>query len=177
VQIWRAADAVAMPWKNGGGSTLEYARQPADGVWDWRLSVACVEADGPFSMFPGVDRILVLLTGAGMDLDVGGAAVPLRPPFGHHRFDGEAAVHATLVEGVTTDLNLMWRRDRWMAQFTRRDGPARVDAEMVVAYVASGAARLPDGTVLGPGDAVGRSGALLWAGDATVLVFALSAVR
>jgi environmental stress-induced protein Ves len=177
MKVWRAADAVAMPWKNGGGSTLEYVRDPAEGDFDWRLSVARVEADGPFSPFPDVDRILVLLAGRGMDLDVDGAKVPLRSPFDHHCFGGEAVVRATLVEGATTDLNLMFRRDRWAAEFVRRDGPARVDARMVVAYVAAGAARLPDGTVLGPGDAFGRERALLWAGEATVLVFALRQVR
>jgi uncharacterized protein len=177
VKVWRAADAVAMPWKNGGGSTLEYAREPAGGDFTWRLSVARVEADGPFSTFPDIDRILVLLTGAGMDLDVDGTAVPLRAPFEHHRFRGEAAVTASLVDGPTTDLNLMWRRDRWTAEVARHDGPARIDADMVVAYVAAGAARLPDGTVLGPGDAFGRERAVLWSGDATVLVFALRSVR
>jgi uncharacterized protein len=176
VKFWRAADAVAMPWKNGGGSTLEYVREPAEGEFSWRLSVAQVQADGPFSTFTDVDRILVLLTGAGMDLDVDGSVVALRAPFGHHRFAGEAAVHASLVDGPTTDLNLMCRRDRWAAEFIRHDGPARVDAEMVVGYVAAGEARLPDGTVLGPGDAFGRERALLWAGDATVLVFALRSV-
>jgi environmental stress-induced protein Ves len=177
MKVWRAGDAVAMPWKNGGGAAVEYVRHPAEGDFDWRLSVARVEADGPFSTFPGVDRILVLLTGIGMDLDVDGTKVPLRSPLEHHCFGGEAAVHATLVEGATTDLNLMWRRDRWTAEFARHDGPARVDAPMVLAYVAAGQARLPDGTVLGPGDAFGRQKALLWAGDATVLVFALFSVR
>jgi environmental stress-induced protein Ves len=136
-----------------------------------------VETDGPFSTFPDVERILVLLSGSGMDLEVDGTKVPLRTPFDHHRFGGEAAVQATLVGGATTDLNLMWRRDRWTAEFARHDGPARVDAPMVLAYVAEGQARLPDGTVLGPGDAFGRQKALLWAGDATVLVFALRSVR
>jgi environmental stress-induced protein Ves len=177
MKVWRGADAISMPWKNGGGATLEYARHPAEGDFDWRLSVARVEANGPFSTFPDVDRILVLLAGSGMDLDVDGTKVPLHSPFDHHRFDGEALVHATLVGGATTDLNLMWRRDRWTADVARHDGPARVDAGMVVAYVAAGEAHLPDGTVLRPGDAVGRERALLWAGDATVLVFALKSIR
>jgi len=166
-----------MPWKNGGGSTLEYVREPAEGDFGWRLSVARVETDGPFSTFPDVDRILVLLTGAGMDLAVDGTAMSLRAPLDHHRFIGEAAVTASLVDGPTTDLNLMWRRDHWTADVALHDGPARVDADLVVGYVAAGAARLPDGTILEPGDAFGRERAVLWSGDATVVVFALHSVR
>ena len=53
-----------MPWKNGGGVTSELARSPQADEFDWRLSVAEVATDGPFSQFPGIDRLLVLLSGA-----------------------------------------------------------------------------------------------------------------
>jgi environmental stress-induced protein Ves len=44
-------------WKNGLGWTREIAREPADGdAWTWRLSIAEVEKDGPFSAFPCCDR-------------------------------------------------------------------------------------------------------------------------
>ena len=61
----------ATPWKNGGGTTREIAAFPPGAGLDdfgWRLSVAEVERDGPFSVFSGVDRTIVLLDGAGMRL-------------------------------------------------------------------------------------------------------------
>ncbi|MFZ4719679.1 MAG: HutD family protein [Ilumatobacteraceae bacterium] len=174
-----------MPWRNGGGTTTEIARHPAgDEPFDWRLSVADVAADGPFSRFDGIDRVIVLLSGAGMDLrgagDAGGT-VALRPPFGRHAFAGEVAVDATLVDGPTTDLNLMWRRDRWTATVDWLEAPCRIDVPAepgshLVVFVADGTARLPAGETLGHGDVVERSGSLILSGDASLLVFGLRPV-
>lgn len=168
-----------MPWRNGGGTTTELVRRPAAGdEFDWRLSVAEVSAPGPFSRFDGIDRILVLLTGDGMDLEFPSGTVALRPPYGHLRFAGEDDVSATPVSGPTTDLNLMWRRDRWDADVGWMEAPCRVDAAAtagahVVVFVADGAARLPSGEVLGRGDVVERSGSLILAGDASLIVLSL----
>ena len=77
-QLLAPADYRRMPWKNGGGHTLEVASDPpGSGVaaFAWRVSVADVDRDGPFSAFPGVDRTLVLLAGNGMRLT--GAGEPL----------------------------------------------------------------------------------------------------
>jgi environmental stress-induced protein Ves len=176
--IHRGAAAVAMPWKNGGGATRELARHPAEGDFDWRLSVAEVAESGPFSEFPGVDRIIVLLSGAGMDLAVQGGVddglVELRQPHGHHEFAGELAVSALLVDGPSTDLNLMVRRDCWSAEVVRHEGPGRADADVVLAYVVAGVAVLPDGRTAGVGDAVECMGAVEWTGDALLLLFALT---
>ncbi|NOT31270.1 MAG: HutD family protein, partial [Planctomycetes bacterium] len=65
----RPADARVVPWKNGRGTTSEYAVWPAGssferGDYDWRLSAARVEAEGPFSTFPGCERILTVTSGA-----------------------------------------------------------------------------------------------------------------
>ncbi len=62
--VWcPAAGRVERPWKNGGGMTADVAASPPgagmDG-FDWRVSIARVEADGPFSVFPGVDRTMAL---------------------------------------------------------------------------------------------------------------------
>ena len=65
-QIHRAADRIAMTWKNGGGVTREVAAYPPGAGlddFDWRVSMATVEAGGPFSVFPGVDRVLAVLEG------------------------------------------------------------------------------------------------------------------
>ncbi len=99
-----------VPWRNGGGSTREVALAPDGDGFRWRVSVARVEADGPFSLFPGIDRRLWLLAGAGMDLDVDGTITRLAAPFATIAFPGEARVHARLLAGPTEDLNVMVAR-------------------------------------------------------------------
>lgn len=109
-------------WANGAGWTREIHAEPAvDGEgWDWRLSIAEVAEAAPFSPFPGVDRELVLLAGAGMRLEFNdGERVDLRPPHGRHRFAGERALTGT-PDGPTQDFNLMWRRDRITADLWHR---------------------------------------------------------
>ena len=62
-------DLPGTPWKNGGGITREIVCWPPgsglDDFW-WRASVATIDAAGPFSAFPGVDRTIMLLEGAGV---------------------------------------------------------------------------------------------------------------
>ncbi|MFO1078470.1 MAG: HutD family protein [Planctomycetota bacterium] len=108
--IPRAAQRT-MPWKNGGGSTREVAREPAQRAggpeFAWRVSVASVAGDGPFSSFPGVDRSLWLVRGNGMLLDVAGATVRLDRPLQRFDFAGETPIHARLIGGPNEDLNVM----------------------------------------------------------------------
>lgn len=166
-----------MPWKNGGGTTREVVRVPETGDLEWRLSVAEVAADGPFSVFEGIDRILVLLSGAGMDLhfDAPRHVERLRPLRDVKAFAGEAAVHAQLVDGPTTDLNLMWRRDRFDVGVRESVLPVELHGQgaVTVLYVAEGAAELPDGTVLVEGDALDTTDALVVEGTGVVLEFSL----
>ena len=139
-------------WRNGGGWTREiHAETPAgSGDWDWRLSIAEITADGPFSTFPGVDREIVLLSGEGVRLHFdGGDAVELRPPHGRHRFAGEAAVHGELIDGPTHDFKLIWRRDALEATVLHRPvvGPMVFFDEPGVdwlLHVLSGQARFKD---------------------------------
>jgi len=106
-------------WKNGAGTTREIAVEPAGAGtddFDWRLSLAEVDRDAPFSAFPGVDRCIVLLRGAGMALQADGAASahdlrPLQP----WSFPGERAIAARLLAGPCSDFNVMTRRGRWRA--------------------------------------------------------------
>jgi hypothetical protein len=108
-------------WKNGGGWTREILRSPADGEWTWRVSVAEVGSDGPFSPFPGCDREIVLVSGQGMDLHCDdGEAHRLEPPHGRLRFSGERPLTALLVDGPTVDFNLIWKRDAVEAQLLHR---------------------------------------------------------
>lgn len=108
------ASLVPRPWKNGGGITRQIACFPPDSGledFDWRLSTASVAQDGAFSPFPGIDRRLYILEGAGLDL--GFAAKTERLPLGRHiDFAGEAEVTGRLVDGPVTDFNIMVRRGR-----------------------------------------------------------------
>jgi environmental stress-induced protein Ves len=158
-------------WKNGAGWTREiHAEPPGRDDWDWRLSIAEVGADGPFSTFPGIDREVVLLSGEGMRLRFGnGAVADIRPPHGRHRFAGEAEVRGELIAGPTHDFNLMWRRDRYVADLWRRPlvGAMVVFAEpgsTWIVHLLAGHARFADASGL-PDLAMGDT-AFLEAGDA-----------
>ncbi|CAN7168651.1 HutD family protein [Phyllobacterium sp. LjRoot231] len=117
MRILRASDHRQMPWKNGGGVTTEIAVAPAGapvGDFDWRISMATVAADGPFSRFEGIDRTLTVLSGAGLDLEVEGETpVRLTPAGKPFAFPGDVATSARLIAGQVTDFNVMTRRGRW----------------------------------------------------------------
>jgi environmental stress-induced protein Ves len=107
-------------WKNDGGWTTELARS-GDGDFRWRISIAEIERDGPFSAFPGIDRDLVLLDGNGIELDVGDAPTQrLARRFERVHFPGEAPVQCRLLAGPTRDFNVMARRDAVRAEVTAR---------------------------------------------------------
>jgi environmental stress-induced protein Ves len=108
-------------WRNGLGWTREILRVPDNDAWQVRLSIAEIEQDAAFSSFPGIDRELVLLRGEGLRLRFAdGALHTLLPPHDRLRFAGEAEIHGELVDGLTHDFNLMWRRDQVDAELLHR---------------------------------------------------------
>ncbi len=109
MKLISSTDYVEMPWANGRGTTQEIVRVPNTDAWQWRLSLATVAVDGPFSELPGVERALVVAKGAGMVLTIDGADVEV-PTHGTIRFSGDARVSSRLVDGPIRDLNLMHRR-------------------------------------------------------------------
>ncbi len=115
-----------MRWKNGAGWTSEILKVHASDErdtndWTWRLSIAEIETDAPFSAFPGVERELILLSGNGLRLrfDDGGSH-DLLPPHDRLRFAGERPAFGELLDGPTRDFNLMWKRDAVDAQLWHR---------------------------------------------------------
>ncbi|MGH6617093.1 HutD/Ves family protein [Sphingomonas sp.] len=113
-RVLRVADRIARPWKNGGGVTRDVCAFPAGSTmddFDWRLSMAEVREAGPFSSFPGIDRILMVLQGR-LELDFGAGDPPivLSPDTAAYPFPGDVAVDGTPIGGPVTDLNLMVRR-------------------------------------------------------------------
>ncbi|WP_353640891.1 HutD family protein [Mesorhizobium sp. WSM2239] len=117
MHIIRAADCRRMPWKNGGGETIEIAISPEGAGlddFDWRLSMARVEDDGPFSLFTGVDRTLAILEGEGLVLSVGGQdPVRLTDRSAPCSFPADVETSSSLIAGPITDLNMMTRRSRF----------------------------------------------------------------
>lgn len=108
-------------WRNGLGWTREILRVPDTDDWQVRLSIAEIEQDAAFSAFPGIERELVLLRGEGLRLRFDdGALHTLMPPHDRLRFAGEARVTGELVDGVTHDFNLMWRREAVQAELLHR---------------------------------------------------------
>ena len=103
----------ATPWKNGGGSTREVACWPPGAgfdAFDWRVSIATIAASGPFSQFPGVDRVITLLDGDGVHLQGDGVDHRLATSLAPFAFSGDAHVDCTLLGGVSSDFNVMTRR-------------------------------------------------------------------
>ena len=103
------ASVLPQRWRNGGGLTRELLAWPEGAGWSLRISVADIEADGPFSAFPGVARWFAVIEGAGVELTIDGAAQLLRTGDAPLAFDGAASTTCRLLDGATRDLNLMLR--------------------------------------------------------------------
>jgi environmental stress-induced protein Ves len=156
MQRWSVNEYQTMPWKNGGGSTTELAIFPAGARLDnfiWRLSTAQVAVDGPFSSFPGIDRTLAVLSGAGLILHTKAeqgttpsGAVHLTQNSPPYCFAGELAVTAELSEGSVSDLNMMTRRDVCQHDMRRLSAGLHQihtqDAQQILLYCAAGSACL-----------------------------------
>ena len=114
--IIRLADCPSQPWKNGLGRTREIAVHPKlanSDDFDWRVSIAEVDSAAPFSLFPGIDRQIALLDGAGFTMTLDDGRIhALTTPFVPFAFPGEAKVVVALAGGPTRDFNLMLRRAR-----------------------------------------------------------------
>ncbi|MDH7799086.1 MULTISPECIES: HutD family protein [unclassified Beijerinckia] len=123
MRLIHSIDYRRMPWKNGGGVTIEVAIAPDDATlddFDWRISMAHVATPGPFSRFPGVDRTLAVLSGAGIRLAIGGAPpVTLDLSSPPHAFSGHVETNATLIDGAIDDLNVMSNQARYRHRMTR----------------------------------------------------------
>jgi uncharacterized protein len=104
------ADFIRQPWKNGRGTTVELWRLERDGQLLVRLSRAVVVEDGPFSIFPGVERNLTVLDGLGFRLL--GEGLDLRcDPLVPVAFPGDVPVRAIGTQGLPSqDFNVMTAR-------------------------------------------------------------------
>jgi environmental stress-induced protein Ves len=121
------------PWKNGGGVTVDiadaYAPGATAGSWSgmlWRLGRTRIVEPGPFSDLSGYDRVLTVIGGRGLVLEIlGGEALDVREPFRPVRFAGEDRVTSRLEGGPVAVLNLIADRERAIGVVVLRSGETR----------------------------------------------------
>ncbi|MGI2058513.1 HutD/Ves family protein [Shewanella baltica] len=144
-QLIRYQDCPSTPWKNGGGSTKQLLISPATAdltEFNYRISIASISSNGPFSLFNGVDRQLVILEGDGVELSIdshegekqinnlGGEErilgdtdtteykrlTPINSPF---CFAGETSITSKLLSSNVIDFNVMTKRGAYQAQIEK----------------------------------------------------------
>lgn len=156
----KASEFKAMPWKNGAGLTTQMAIEPEGATlesgFQWRLSMADVRSDGPFSVFPDCDRTLLLLKGKGMVLDFNGhGRKRLDTPLEPFRFEGDWHATGELIEGPCRDFNIIARKDLRHTVTVLRPEPRAVltEAPTQLLYCLHGKARVtPPAQSLGQHD-------------------------
>ncbi|MBU6418653.1 MAG: HutD family protein [Proteobacteria bacterium] len=169
IQVFRAAARPETPWKNGGGVTRPVASAPGKArEFGWRLSLADVASAGPFSVFPGISRLMGILEGR-LHLEVQGMVpVELAPGGPAFAFPGDAPTHGAPLGGPVRDINLMFDPECFAATLDYAAAgvtrPASAAAHLVLALeplklngVQLGAM---DAALLPAGDAVSAQGAL-----------------
>lgn len=121
-------------WKNDGGWTRELLAWPHPSEWALRVSVADIEASGPFSAFPGVERWFAVLSGGGVclyeyEMRVGDELL---------HFDGALGLDCTLLKGPTRDFNLMHRRDKGRVHVQEANEPCALHGTLIALFTAEG---------------------------------------
>jgi uncharacterized protein len=123
-----AAERVWKPWKSGGGEMADIAVVPASAGYDdfkWRIAIARIEEDRPFSDFPDIDRTFMVVGGKGVRLAVDGMETARldhkSPPF---LFPGDKPTSVQLIDGPVQALNVMTRRGVADSRVGLADGPA-----------------------------------------------------
>ena len=105
---YEPSDFSRMPWKNGGGQTTELARGGPRDQYTWRLSLAEIDVDGPFSRFPGMQRLISVIQGKGVHLNLESQSRKVIVPFQTLSFDGDQETNCQLLGGPVQDINLIY---------------------------------------------------------------------
>ncbi|MFQ2215000.1 HutD family protein [Aeromonas dhakensis] len=108
ITLIKESDQLKMPWKNKQGTTAQILISPAGASLDrldfaYRLSSAPIKEAGPFSKFPGYQRILLPISGAGFVLNGHPYAT-----FEAAHFSGDDDTHCELLKKEVTDLGLIY---------------------------------------------------------------------
>lgn len=174
MRVLHPSEYRVMAWKNGCGTTTQLFMSPeetagANAPFDWRVSIAEVAADGPFSSFPGYDRHIMSIAGNGMTLEIADRpAIALERLYRPQSFSGDWQVFGRLRDGPVRDFNLMVRREFGEGRLSVI-GPSQTEVALppsrvaLFLYVAEGAATVGD-QLLAQGSSlyvVGRSPGLI----------------
>ncbi len=101
-----------LPWKNGGGVSVDIAWDGETGGECWRFGRTPITTPGPFSDYSGNDRLQVLVAGTGLALQTPDGEIDLRHPFRPVRFAGETPIVSRLENGPVEVVNLIGERAR-----------------------------------------------------------------
>ncbi len=185
IRYLRSSDYARTPWKNGLGFTDQIAIHPAGadlrrGDFVWRLSSARIERASPFSPFPRHDRVLVILSGAGVRLthtfeEGDEPEVVEVAPMEPYEFPGDVPTHCELADGPVVDLSVFFAKGLDAQVEVLELGPGEnlsipFDASTGFVFVARGSVRWSSAEV-SPGDCLRIDG------DGVVELEAASAAR
>lgn len=119
IQIIRYEEYESSLLKNGDGSTKQLLISPKDADpsnFDFRISIATISSDDPFSQFYSVDRHLCILEGEGVRLTIKADNLALSeevilrsndPPF---FFNSEISIKSEQLDKQFLDFNIMIKR-------------------------------------------------------------------
>lgn len=148
-------DVPSTPWRNGAGTTRQIAALRGTGTtaeFHWRISVAELARDAPFSRFPGIDRTFLVASGRGVVLNVAGTATVLEGG-DLVAFPGEDEVDVALPQGPATAVNLMTDRScRGVVEVRPVEGEQYLPPATVAVLVLEGDASTSRGENLRPMD-------------------------
>lgn len=124
-----------IPWKNGGGLTIDIAGAVQPGAepdsWTgmvWRFGRTRIEEPAPFSDLAGYDRIIVVVDGRGLVLRVSdGREIDVREPLRPARFRGDWPIRSELEAGPVAVVNLMGDRAAVSMDMRVLDGSDEID--------------------------------------------------
>ena len=140
-KIYSPQSFQTLPWRNGLGSTVELLAETPNKneAFSWRLSIASVANDAPFSDFSGYDRTLLLLEGSGITLNKpNGIFKVLNSSFDYANFKGEDLIDATLHNGPIKDFNIMTLRSICTSSVTAIDETSEsllnINADKLLVY-------------------------------------------
>lgn len=151
IRLLPTSGHVTERWKNGHGLTDEICLLPAGATrdaFDLRISRATLSGAGLFSAFPGVQRTITLIEGAGLALDFGNRLVRLRP-WQSYTFDSGLTPVGRPQDGPVRVVNVMGARSAWQLSpalsVCEVMELAPVRGGLAVVFALKGATRLSDG--------------------------------
>jgi environmental stress-induced protein Ves len=155
MRIIRSSEFVEGRWRNGMGVSWDIASWPPDADdFGWRLAIARIDGDVPFSHYPEVDRVFTLIEGQGLDLEFEGRpTLHVESLFVPHPYPCDVPTFCRLRIGPCRALNLFLRRGQWRADVDILSSNAEIaHPGPILMFALAGTSRV-DGAELMQGDA------------------------